>query len=283
MDIKATIFFKFGAYGWTESYVDVGAVNFQGTEAKTLQLITVRRRALASNVQLDHVRLSDILVERDSRQVEIPTNKGKGAINDFTEHPHTRVICRCDSGDKYRKVVYVGGVPDGSIQSDAGFMDVIDPARSKIEDFLAYLNNQWGFVVRDKEPKQTAAPNAPLYGEIRTVLKDAGTGEVTIVTKQPHLMTANSYVNITGVKGMRINGIHPMKLGTPAVADEFILTDFGSLVNKEAEGIFVGGGKWRAHAPKAVMIDKGRVERVGGRKTGSPFDRPHGRARTRTR
>lgn len=273
-NIRATLFFEFGKFGWTESYVRVEASPLSAQQAGE-DLLVARRKILAFNCTLNRVRLSDVDVFRDSALIDIPLSTGKAMQVEKMSEPWSCLLCRMDSLATYRKNIYLRGVPDIEIDPNNKLTDLNPAYLGDVNAYLRFLvNRNWGFMVRDVNPVNGALQ--PISGQVVGVDPTAAPPLIKVTTKVNHLLADGDKVIIRGVKGTKgINGVHRVLVTGAGGTDKFYVQGV------DDTRLYQGGGLFRLFKQSFAPMTDGKFLNVAKRDTGRPSSSPHGRRLTR--
>jgi hypothetical protein len=262
------MFMSVNKYGWSESYV-INRNSPSDAIGPAGDLIIARRKILAWNVELTYLRLSDVSVFRDSRVITLPPGTSKAYQPELSGEPWTVVLARLEGTDLYRKNIYLRGVPDDVLVATAAGSSLSTQYDKDVKAFLAHLiKNQWGFMVRDRNPA--------LQGQVTDVDGITAPGVLAVTTKVAHGLADGDKVIIRGVKGPKAaNGVHEVRVTGAGGVTKFLM------LGVDDTRLYVSGGVWRFYSSILKLPDSATIVRVAKRDTGRPFDSPHGRRLTR--
>lgn len=156
-NVKATLFFEVGKFGWTETYYS--SLTDVATVLPIARSLAIQRsQLLTEDVFITAVRVSKDNVKRDSL-VTFPARgdqKFKKAEGP-TEIPHVCALVRIEGGDKYRRSLFLRGLGDTDIdglnfEPNGAWADAFFLFASKL------LKDEWGMKVADKDVVQPAPP-----------------------------------------------------------------------------------------------------------------------------
>jgi len=263
---KCNYFFKFSDFGWSETlYCD--DINAAAAMVRAKNLIVPRVQMLGggstgANPRLAEVRISNIQIQRDSLIYQVPPLDGV-APNPVgtTDNPNLCLLLRLDSGDLYRRQLYLRGQPDLLISNGAYQADAFWGSRFIGWRTIVSLFN-FGILALDR--------NAVLG--IMGISYGVG-GVVTIDTGVPHGLSTQDQVRIISAPGT--TGVRGVWFIQSVDATHFIL------LGAAGSGVYTGGGKYTKRTYSLKIIDSIQIMRAGRRATGRPFDSPVGRRRRR--
>jgi hypothetical protein len=244
--------------------------------AAALKLVPYRVALLAKGALLTEVRVSNDKIYRDSlvntsSADYIPTS------DDPENLGNDAIIIRCESGSLYRKVFYLGGIPDNTIV--AGKYNFINAGAfpKELNQYLqALLGKQastagaWGFVALDRS---SACPRVGV-----TVLSVATAPTVvTIVTKDPHGCSNGDIIRLSYVPNASIQlPFNQLWAVTVVNTTTVTLNQFPTQLNPYSQGI---GGFLTKQQKILVPYTAAYVDGVNTRKRGARSFLPLGRSK----
>lgn len=268
---KATFVFNQGRLGWSESwYLEQSNSDFALAQAGSLAAL--RQKLLASGVNLEYIRVSDVAIAGDAN-VKLIDEWGTTQI-DGADTPWNAIYVRIQAGDQYRRQMWLRGVPDAWIAPTLG-----NPA-----------SNVWPGALTSALDKFVAKlKNVPF--KLKVISKDTG----DIVEKDITSITEDgSHRIVFGIAGL-----------TGAVNDTFRVKKFSGPDKAQLNGVYTivsnsgtavvvpkkyadlesppedSGGKAVARVIKYKDITDGTLIRLAKRNTGRAFFAPAGRRRAR--
>lgn len=157
---RATFIFNQNRYGWTESWHREDS-NPDNMLEQAKKLATKRRMLASSEVKLEYIRISDVAVVGDSL-VHAYDQWGSGPLPD-ADTPWNAIYCRVESGSKYRRQMYLRGVPDDWIKLTAGNPNA-NPIDSALDTAFKAFRSQllaggWQLKTVSKEPGDAVEKN----------------------------------------------------------------------------------------------------------------------------
>lgn len=282
--LRLTTFFTAGNTGWTETHYDTLAPSLASAVAAYTNIVVPRRMAmLAAGPWLQFIRASYDDTFRDSQVFELPPpNKINGI---YYSNPTwktviagvawTAALCRGQSGDLYRKQVYLSG---GPFSDDyLGNPPNADPAFTQA--FAAWasalVSGQYGFPVWQRDvqtfPIKTIVNIGPAPTYTLTIPNHGfttGPGKKVYLSKMTWLAAA-------GIARWKANGPYPI-VSIPS-ADTVVLGNFQIPL-----GVVWISGFAQFQQKTVVPYTSMVLEGFTHRKRGRPFDSPRGRSRRRT-
>lgn len=171
MTIRVQFFFVQGRQGWSEvHYLSPDLFPNLDTEGVTKEVENLRDARLGllgRGARMTYIRASDIDVFRDalvyplsgnaSVNPDFRTSGGGGSFGseDDADAPWTTLLCRGQSGTKYWRFAWMGGLYDFQTQLDAGGDLVWVPSATQLDRFGAFktilTNRKWGFPVNSRD------------------------------------------------------------------------------------------------------------------------------------
>lgn len=264
---KATFIFNFGKVGWSEVWYRESSNPDEMLEIAK-KLGGVRVRALATDVQLEYIRISDVAVAGDSLVAGIG-QWGTETTGD-PDTPWNSVYMRYESSSLYRRQFHWRGLPDDWVKPtgtnlnqdpwDARFRTVYQAYTSSLK------NNSWMMKVISKDPGDITPKNITgisADGQGRITFAVAGlTGDVNDTFRVkfyngPDKKLLNKVYTIVSNNGAAV-----------VVPDKF-----ADLSDPNANT----GGKAIARITKYKIVTDGIPLRYAAKRTGRAFFVPAGR------
>jgi hypothetical protein len=275
------MFFTDGETGWSESHYDLQASTLIGaiTTATTV-LVPARIQLLAAGPWLKYIRASFDDTFRDSQVFFAPPNgfnaAGQNANNITWKNTPanaawTVALLRGQSGDLYRKNVYISGIPYSDVTDvSAPFQDATLTAA--FQAYSAVLLNTYGFPVWQRDI--ATFPLRP----ITAIQPGLNVFTITVpLHGVPNPPPAGSRAFLSKVKyfnpnKLKLNG--PYGIISVVDANTLILTGPPPPV-----GFAFVSGFFQWQSKTVVPYTQFFLERFTHRKRGRPFDSPRGRSR----
>lgn len=286
--LRVTMFFDDGISGWTETHYDVKSASLLAALQLAVfpgGLVNARTNLMACGPWLKYVRTSYDGVFRDSRVFltpQPPVNsqgtyvnnpaynvQGLSPIATITEagNPFYSVLLRAQSGDLYRKAIYVSGVDYNYIRDNSSILNSPIFTQSAFE-YTAVLTANYGFPVWQRDTQT--------YPQF----------QITAIGAAP-----NYTLTVPGFPGLAGSGyrayISQFRYGYPSRV-KFngpygIVSSAGGQVQLAGftvpTGVTFVSGQIQLQAKGVVPYTSVTIERVTHRKRGRPFDSPRGRTR----
>lgn len=266
---RATFFFEdSNKHGWSETIHSTKS-DLTSTMAAARALALLRRDLLGTTAFLTYIRVSDDLVKRDSLIYPVPTGDQEGRTSSEigADLANVSIVTRLSATPITRRTLYLRGLPDECVTRSGRFT----PTPTWLNRFDRWANelilNGWACRSRDG-----TSPLHPIFD----VTQVAATGIVTITSTEAHGITLLTPFVIRGCRGCpQVNGTWtPLTVPsatTLTIKMNTLLLPYG------------GGGTVALLSYVLTNINDVKTIRASTRKTGSPFDRPLGRRRARTR
>jgi hypothetical protein len=276
---RATMFFKQGEFGWSETHwhqninITTGALY-----TASLGLANARAALLDSQSTLNEVRVSQDTVFRDSLvETFIPplSGAGFGGGGAFGLQPFDVLSLRAEGTSQYRKIIYLGGI-ESSFWSNP-FVGISDPG------WLAYFNiykaellANWGFKAQ-VSPDKTMINIPPPTGYDITAVDPGLPNVYTITHPGPGFATHQK---------VRIRGVRMLNPRTPRVAGNYVAQVTTATTTIISQNHPPGqqydpasdGFIW-AETVDVIPYTDVIQDNFTHRKRGRPFDEPRGRSR----
>lgn len=282
--LRVTMFFTDGETGWSEGHYDLTSTSLiLAVEKAQVILIPYRTQLLANGPWLKFLRASYDNVFRDSQVFFNPPPTNFAANGQYVNNPNwkllssavdwTTALLRGESGDLYRKQVYISGVP---------YIDTADVGTPQadpvlIASFQNYTNklilNGYGFPIWQRDTttyplqKVLAAVAGPIGGQWNLTINQhnfpVGAGNRVFLSQM-------KFVVPTGVIKGHVNG--PF---TYVVIDA---NTIGVLGFSPGPGTTFVSGIAQLNQKSVAPYTNFFMERFTHRKRGRPFDSPRGRS-----
>lgn len=254
--------------GFSESFATT-LQDYEAAMAKCLALRPLRVACLGASAFMIYIRVSDMLVQRDSRVQKISFDDGRNlsAVGGSASSDLSLLI-RYDSSPFGFRLHYMRGFPD-TCESDSGVYTPTTTFRNNLNLYLgSILDGTWA--IRQKD--QTLNP----LHLITAATQDLVTGNVTVTTADPHAFPLDKPILIRGVRGAtQINGRWALVGNAPA-------NQFRIQVNRIIDP-YVSGGTVQLLGYTLQPIVGQNVLRITHRIAGGPFGRRRGRRRVKRR
>lgn len=267
---KVDWIFNQGRAGWTETWY-ASHTTIEDAMKVGKEGAAVRARLLGQGARLEHVRVSDVDILRDSLAEDVnvvPSNDGS-----IADTPWNAILCRINATELYRRQLWLRGVPDIWIDLDLGNPNanlgrVL--ARPQFDAFIAWLKRTPGYMLKviSKTGQGTTGPlisSLTANGLGRVVLHAAGS-----------LANPGEQIRMSGWTGpdaALLNGVFRVvdrDAATVTIDLQFaLLTDPNSNNN----------GKVRTRKQVYTEVTGGAILRCRKRSTGRAFFAPVGRRR----
>lgn len=226
--IRVTMFIKTPNKTLSETHWATGT---SGTPKSVLTAATVpggivqlRANLLGNDSNIQIVRASKDNVFRDST---IATSHFNPAGSTSTTDPAVNCLnVRLESGDLYRRTLYLGALPDVVIVD--GKYDYTSPHYAKVRTYLNALSSgSWGFLAVDKGGAPLTNPQIPIAGI--TANTAVSPNVITVITLGPHGLTTGDAIRISQVTGQFTRQFLGTWFVDVATATTLILRDFPTL------------------------------------------------------
>jgi len=146
----STMIFNQGKHGWSETWYQTVSTHAQALGA-LINLSTKRSLLLGTNAGIEYLRVSDVSVPFDAEV----TVTGTDVIVQptFCDTPWNAIYCRVNAGPKYRRQVWLRGIPDVWILFNANNISPLNPILEQVfRNFRqSLISNGFQLRVIDKE------------------------------------------------------------------------------------------------------------------------------------
>lgn len=305
--IIATMFFKQGQYGWSESHawVDGGSDSLKTVMEECISdngLVFRRTKLLGNNADFQAVRVSRNGVWRDSlfkealgdstllsRAKRLPFGDGSNA-----DSPYSVTTVRMNMTESYRKLIYLSGLP-ASCQPEPPSPNWPDATIvSAFNSYLHYLANQakpstkWGSIVSTKSttnPPGVNVANPPAAGDYVAGNGSTSTLKLTM-TAPPPAVVPGQKIRLLGVKKSSVPGASPVDtrkwngifITTAATVGNQITIAVKDYTRQVLPTLDWSGAYVFVPAEQAIKYDDSTWEGQTHRKRGRAFSAPRGRS-----
>jgi hypothetical protein len=270
MNAKVDFFFKLGSRGWQEVYWRSGDPDLQTSLQAAEKLASWRAGLLGPAAKLTDVRVSDVSVNLDSLVSKKEFNGRKVFLNLYTENITTAVLCRLNSGSKYRRSLYMRGQPksvqlpppDG-VGVAADWLDYF--ARMVKENFLG--TTKWCLRVQPKAPDGAKRPVTSIQ------LSPGGNARLAFLTALPAFAVGSK---------VRLKGFLMADLGGLAINGDWEIQAREGTINTirfpwDAAYTYSGGATAQDRTPVFEPVTSFLPQRIVRRKAGRVYGDPKGR------
>lgn len=260
--MRITLFFQQGDYGWTESYFPP-STDYTSATAFANLLAPIRVGLLAaggSTPVMTGYRVSDDTVFRDAL-VQFFQPPLQGALSGNPLHPTTCLLLRLTATPLVRRPLYARGIPDSLMRADGSYIP--GPALGAVNTLRNFLKGPPAWLVKTS----LTSPLAQIFrlGNV--------TAPNNFTTIQPHGFNANDTVIVKGTSRHR-NPVGIWKVGPGPGITTFTLVG----VDLPADYAYVPlslGVQLKTFTYQGITIVND--ERITERATGRPFGVPRGR------
>jgi len=269
-DFAVTQFFEQGKSGWTETWYTSAAGHTQAAERWFAELSSPRIAMCGNNVKITALRVSDILIDRDSR---LEGANLFAAQNPPADYPGLGVLVNIHSTPIYYRSQIFRGPPDDWILTDESGRPYPSATwRMKFDAFRARLvGHSWAIRVCDRGDLTNPA------SQIKTVA-DTGLGLLTITTTAAHNLTPGARIKIKGATGASAVGVWTKTpRGEYQVQDSTSATAFQIAEAVPPGYVYRGKGTVRKVIFRLAVIDDSTVREPRTRRAGRIFFVPAGR------
>lgn len=255
-----------GEAGWSENWY-VTAATIEDCLTRANLYATPRRAILHQNWYLEAVRVSDLTVLRDSKETNYDTTTGAGTFRAGTAAPASQgILLRMEAGATRRRMFFLRGIPTGQVNQ--GNALTMTPAfTNAMNAFVAWWTANQGVLLIQKKLRGT---------DVGVVVQPGAVEPRSINITYPALAPpppVGSYINIFNVPQNVAYGFNGIWIADIVAAL--------AVSTKPKRKHFSFGAPFGARAATITFsyenVTSAAPERGGNRKTGRPFDSPHGR------
>lgn len=249
-------------FGWSEVLWQSKTADIDALTA-CRAVVPDRVALLASNCQLDYIRVSDPTVVGDSASTYIAPGDGRNkAIIEIGDYSNTCVLVRFVNNNypRARKILFMRGQPDVIVDSGGLLNTVGNWGRNFIVWGYSLIRN--GFQILTMTYSNPVSPTA--------VTQDATSGQITFTCDITNVGPYPGMVNLTKFR------LNPALRGNHSLAASPAGGNF-KINSKKLLRPYNGGGIVRSIVWNSVPIVSFEAEKVASRKSGRPFGLPRGR------
>lgn len=271
LNMRATLIFNDAKAGWSETWYKANVPSLTDGLKDAQKLAKARGALVGLQASIEAVRVSDEAENRDSLLDFNPDHVSKEAESKSSDTPWNCFLARVSAGSRYRRSVYLRGIPDDWIQRSL----VEDTQFTMVEAFVKawtafgkhLVDNNWCIRALSREADTPEV-------KITDIRRAAGDVNIWTEVVAPGLnVTAGDHITVRGAKGTLLKGAYPV-----FSSNANVVTIKRPMDEKDN---YVGGGMARKRVYALFPVTDYELIRPAKRDTGRAFFVPRGRRSAR--